>query len=250
MTTIPISLAANRLNWPTLLRLAAVGDLILLLTIMVGLHDLLALALAIIVLLGLALLRFRGGLPGTIILALVFADLTIYTLTGAVSNARHNEDLLDLILPASLAALSMAGLVAAAAILARRRNLVLSERAAPVVALAAVAFFVLLVAAGLVASNGVRPEQAVSRTDLALETVNMAYSATELAADAGQVTVSLANHDLFWHTFTIDELNVDLQAPVRGERQVTFTAEPGTYPFYCAIPGHALLGMEGTLTIR
>jgi hypothetical protein len=29
----------------------------------------------------------------------------------------------------------------------------------------------------------------------------------------GRVTVVLTNHDLFWHTFTIDELDVDLEAP-------------------------------------
>ena len=33
-------------------------------------------------------------------------------------------------------------------------------------------------------------------------------------------------------------------------QQVTFTAAPGTYRFYCAIPGHTALGMAGTLTVR
>ena len=32
--------------------------------------------------------------------------------------------------------------------------------------------------------------------------------------------------------------------------EVTFTAAPGTYTFYCAIPGHESIGMRGTLTVR
>ena len=64
------------------------------------------------------------------------------------------------------------------------------------------------------------------------------------------MTVSLANHDLFWHTFTIERLGVNLDVPVGGSRSVTFTAALGTYTFICRIPGHAAAGMRGTLTVR
>jgi hypothetical protein len=46
----------------------------------------------------------------------------------------------------------------------------------------------------------------------------------------------MTNHDLFCHTFTIDELDVDLEAPLGGAREVSFTAPPGTYRFYCRCP--------------
>ena len=62
------------------------------------------------------------------------------------------------------------------------------------------------------------------------------------------MTVAVRNRDLFWHTFTIDTLGVDITAPV-GVRSASFEAEPGTYEFYCRIPGHATLGMRGTLTV-
>jgi plastocyanin len=52
------------------------------------------------------------------------------------------------------------------------------------------------------------------------------------------------------HTFTIDELDIDLRTsggqPATLER--TFD-EPGEFTFYCAIPGHRDAGMEGTLTV-
>ena len=85
---------------------------------------------------------------------------------------------------------------------------------------------------------------------VAIQAHNAAYSTTSLAAPSGLVTVVLTNHDLFWHTFTIDQLHVDLEAPLGGTREVSFTAPPGTYRFYCRVPAHAAAGMRGTLTIR
>jgi hypothetical protein len=68
---------------------------------------------------------------------------------------------------------------------------------------------------------------------VAIEGRSAAYSSTSLAAPAEQVTVVLTNHDLFWHTFTIDQLHVDLEAPLGGTREEAFTAPPGSYRFYC-----------------
>ena len=85
---------------------------------------------------------------------------------------------------------------------------------------------------------------------VAIEARIAADSAASLAAPSGQVPVVLTNHDLFWHRFTIDELDVDLEAPLGGTREVTFTAPLGTYRFCCRVPAHAAVGMRGPLTIR
>ena len=61
--------------------------------------------------------------------------------------------------------------------------------------------------------------------------------------------MALRNRDLFWHTLTIDALDVDLKAPVGRLRSATFDARPGTYSYYCRIPGHAALGMRGSLVV-
>jgi uncharacterized cupredoxin-like copper-binding protein len=38
--------------------------------------------------------------------------------------------------------------------------------------------------------------------------------------------------------------------PVGRLRTATVEARPGSYRFYCRIPGHTSLGMRGTLTVR
>jgi plastocyanin len=49
------------------------------------------------------------------------------------------------------------------------------------------------------------------------------------------------------HTFTIDELGVDLSIPPNSEQRVTFDAPAGSYEFECR--PHTP-GMTGTLTVR
>ena len=75
------------------------------------------------------------------------------------------------------------------------------------------------------------------------------FSESQLTATGRAVTVRVTNHDLFWHTFTISELGIDLKLPVGGEKELTFTAPPGAYTYVCAVPGHATF-MRGTLTVR
>jgi plastocyanin len=86
--------------------------------------------------------------------------------------------------------------------------------------------------------------------DLKLSAHSAKFSTTTLKASPGQVAIYMTNDDLFWHTVTIKELGVDVRIPVKGHRRITFSAAPGTYTFYCAIPGHAGIGMKGTLTVR
>jgi uncharacterized cupredoxin-like copper-binding protein len=57
------------------------------------------------------------------------------------------------------------------------------------------------------------------------------------------------NLDAFDHDFTIDELDVQLLMGANETVEGTFEARPGTYTFYCSIPGHREAGMEGTLTV-
>ena len=53
------------------------------------------------------------------------------------------------------------------------------------------------------------------------------------------------------HTFTIDELEVNIILPHGEITRVQFTPEiEGTFEFYCAVPGHRGGGMFGSITVE
>lgn len=79
---------------------------------------------------------------------------------------------------------------------------------------------------------------------------DFAFEPDAITARAGEdLAVVLTSEDVL-HDFTIDELDAHVAAD-RGETAeggVT-PEEPGTYTFYCSVPGHREAGMEGTLTV-
>lgn len=72
-----------------------------------------------------------------------------------------------------------------------------------------------------------------------------------IMVDQGQdVTVFIANITEGNHTFTIDELGVNVSLAPGEQGEVTFTAtEVGTFEFYCNEPGHRDAGMYGYLEV-
>jgi plastocyanin len=50
---------------------------------------------------------------------------------------------------------------------------------------------------------------------------------------SGDVTVLVKNSDPFLHTFTVDELGIDVELNAGSEKLVTIPAEAGTYVLYC-----------------
>ncbi len=243
-------LAIPGFTWRVLLRTAAICDIAAMVIVGIILPDRLPLGLAVVIGIGLELLHWRSGLLGEILLGVIFADTTFWTAGAAFSNALYGEELIRLAVPAILGAISAAGLVAAGASVLYARNREAGRRAAPAVALAAIALFGGMFIAGLMASESQAQAAAASGTVLNLSIQNLAYSTRELTANNGQVTVTVDNHDVWWHTFTIDGLNVNLSVPSSGKRQITFKAKPGVYTYYCGIPGHRQLGMTGTLIVH
>lgn len=231
--------AMGRLTWRRLLSAMAVADLVAILAVAAWRGDPEAAAIAAGFAAGLALLRWRTGLAGKLLLAVLFADVLGWMALGTITNIGAGEQLSAVLIPAMLTGISASGLIAAVVSL---RN-----GAASGAAMAAGLGVTVVVAASIAAV--LTPAPVTGTADLQVVSEKVAFDQTTLRASAGPVTVELANRDLFWHTFTIDELGVDLAVPVGGNRQVDFEADPGTYRFYCRIPGHEVR-MAGTLTVR
>jgi len=66
------------------------------------------------------------------------------------------------------------------------------------------------------------------------------------------VTINFTNASPLEHNVTIAEGSKVLGATptfIGGSRTLTLTLKPGTYTFYCSVPGHRQSGMEGTLSV-
>jgi plastocyanin len=75
------------------------------------------------------------------------------------------------------------------------------------------------------------------------------FSPPTLNATAGKTTIRFTNKGVVEHDFTIDALHVKLAAKPGKSAQATVTLTPGTYPFYCTVPGHLQSGMRGKLAV-
>jgi plastocyanin len=192
--------------------------------------------------------RLRRTKLACAVAAIVLADIEFFTASAAVSNLRDGGRVVPVAVPAAVAAASVVGLAGAIALFARRAPLPAVRPLGPRAGVwAGAATGVVLAVVLLVA-----PELHVGHArpgEIALTARTTAFSRENLQARPGRVGVFVANHDLFWHTFTIDRLHVDVGVPVGGARHTRFTAPPGTYEYYCRVPGHRQAGMKGTLIV-
>jgi plastocyanin len=86
----------------------------------------------------------------------------------------------------------------------------------------------------------------------ALTTLPNAFDRTELRAKVGEtVALRLENQDTQSHSFDIDEFTVHALLPAGATSLALFTpSTPGSYTFYCSIPGHREAGMVGRLVVE
>jgi plastocyanin len=93
---------------------------------------------------------------------------------------------------------------------------------------------------------------------LALEaspTGQLAYVTNKASATAGPVTVEMPNSSGVSHNIAIQQ---GTSGPVlgassfitKGTTSATVTLKPGSYTFFCQVPGHRQAGMEGALTVK
>jgi uncharacterized cupredoxin-like copper-binding protein len=78
------------------------------------------------------------------------------------------------------------------------------------------------------------------------------FDKTTLTAPAGRVMIELTNESGVLHDVVISggSLKETSKRITEGSTSVRAEVGPGTYAFYCSVPGHREAGMEGTLTVE
>jgi plastocyanin len=88
---------------------------------------------------------------------------------------------------------------------------------------------------------------------LAADKSALKFDKSTLDAKAGKVTITMDNPSDIPHAVAIegDGVDVDGKTVGKGEKSVASAdLKPGTYEFYCPVPGHKEAGMEGKLTVK
>jgi plastocyanin len=80
------------------------------------------------------------------------------------------------------------------------------------------------------------------------------FTTTSATAKAGTVTIKSMNPQSVAHDIAIksDDGSVDEvgdEVSDGGVSTVTVDLKPGTYTYYCSVPGHEAAGMKGVLTV-
>jgi plastocyanin len=82
----------------------------------------------------------------------------------------------------------------------------------------------------------------------------LAFTETKITAPAGQDTIEFDNPSSTGHNVEIQDSSgedvAETATITTGKTSTTADLRPGTYTFYCAVPGHREAGMEGTITVK
>lgn len=100
------------------------------------------------------------------------------------------------------------------------------------------------VAGSFALASAIGDTAAAGSTALVME--DFAFGPERVTAAGGRVSLHVTNNDTAHHTFTSNELGVDVVVPPGQSKLITFDARPGRYDFYCK--PHTP-GMEGELIV-
>jgi plastocyanin len=82
----------------------------------------------------------------------------------------------------------------------------------------------------------------------------LSYNTKTLSAKAGAVSIDFANASPVGHNVTIESSSGETVGATPtfqgGSKTVSLNLKPGTYKFFCSVPGHRQAGMEGTLVVK
>jgi plastocyanin len=111
---------------------------------------------------------------------------------------------------------------------------------------------------GALASVGVKKAQGTAKEsagkiDIPVASAGLAFQFANAQAKPGKVTLDAKNPQSLGHNIAVQGPGVDSKGPVVSGGKtstVTVTVKPGTYTFYCSVPGHREGGMVGKLVVK
>jgi plastocyanin len=109
-----------------------------------------------------------------------------------------------------------------------------------------------LLATAVKAAGGGKPavEKAGAVEVDADPTGQLAFVTNQATATKGKVTVKMANKSGTQHDIVIDGKGAGKIVANGGVSSFSATFAPGSYTFYCSVPGHRAAGMQGKLTVK
>ena len=82
----------------------------------------------------------------------------------------------------------------------------------------------------------------------------LAFEEKEVTAKAGDDTIDFTNQSAVPHDVSIEDSSgktiAQTEITSEGSDSTTADLKPGTYTFYCSVPGHRQAGMEGKLVVK
>jgi plastocyanin len=83
---------------------------------------------------------------------------------------------------------------------------------------------------------------------------NLAFTSDTISAKAGKDTVNFTNSSPVPHDVRIEDESGEevggTEVISEGAESAEVELKPGTYTYFCSVPGHRQAGMEGTLTVK
>jgi len=120
----------------------------------------------------------------------------------------------------------------------------------------ALAVVVVSLGVGACTSSGAKSSGTTTTSNPNSSTIDVtaksfSFTPNQITVKAGDTKTLVLHVKDVSHDFSVDALNIHLDGKAGQTVQKTITFDkPGTYPFYCSVPGHREAGMVGTLTVQ
>ncbi len=97
-----------------------------------------------------------------------------------------------------------------------------------------------------------KAEETAITPDLTVHAFDIGWREKELKIGPGKVNIEMVNEGAIAHTFVLEGVTggKKLSTPSGGSKDIgTFELQPGSFTYFCDVPGHRQGGMEGKLIV-